>query len=176
MRAETDRAKLEALMTALGRAVHGPGRIYLAGGATAVWYGWRKTMVDLHLKPDPEPPGLFEALAELKERLDLNIELAAPDQFLPALPGWRDRSLWIAQHGPIQFYHYDPYAQALAKLHRRHERDLRDLEAMRSRGWIQPDRLRELFQQIEPDLIRHPDIDAPTLRRIVHEYCNRAAG
>jgi hypothetical protein len=55
MRAETDRAKLEALMTALGRAVHGPGRIYLAGGATAVWYGWRETMVDLHLKPDPEP-------------------------------------------------------------------------------------------------------------------------
>jgi hypothetical protein len=64
MRAETDRAKLEALMTALGRAVHGPGRIYLAGGATAVWYGWRQTTVDVDIKPDPEPPGLFEATRE----------------------------------------------------------------------------------------------------------------
>ncbi|MGA4642869.1 DUF6036 family nucleotidyltransferase [Limisphaera sp. 4302-co] len=174
MRAETDRAKLEAFVIALGRAVRGPGRIYLAGGATAVWYGWRQTTVDVDLKADPEPAGFYEALAELKDRLGLNVELAAPDQFLPPLPGWQDRSLWIAQHGPIQFYHYDPYAQALAKLHRRHQRDLQDIEAMRRHGWIQPQRLHELFRQIEPQLIRYPAVDIPTLRRIVEEYCRGA--
>ncbi len=39
------------------------GRIYLTGGATAVLYGWREMTININLKPDPEPPGLFEALA-----------------------------------------------------------------------------------------------------------------
>jgi hypothetical protein len=118
MRAETDKAKLEAFMTELGNHVHGPGQIYLAGGATALAYGWRATTIDIDLKPDPERPGLFEALALLKDELDINVKLAGPDQFIPAIPGWRERSLFIARHGQIDFFHYDPYGQALAKLQR----------------------------------------------------------
>lgn len=59
MRSETDRAKLEAFLKALGNGVRGEGRIYLAGGATALLYGWRAMTIDIDLKPDPEPPGLF---------------------------------------------------------------------------------------------------------------------
>ena len=66
MRAETDLAKLQAFMVALGKQVRGGGRIYLTGGATAVLHGWREMTIDIDLKPDPEPPGLFEALAEFK--------------------------------------------------------------------------------------------------------------
>jgi hypothetical protein len=51
MRAETNRAKLEAFMAALGKQVCGPGRIYLAGGATAVLHGWRDMTIDVDLKP-----------------------------------------------------------------------------------------------------------------------------
>ena len=83
MRSETNRLKLEAFMAALGKHVRGPGRIYLAGGATAVLHGWRDTTIDIDLKPDPEPPGLFEALGLLKEQLDINVELVGPDQFIP---------------------------------------------------------------------------------------------
>jgi hypothetical protein len=97
MRSETDKRKLQDFMVALGRRVHGPGRIYLTGGATALLHGWRRTTIDIDLKPDPEPPGLFEALAVLKDELDINVELAAPDQFIPALPGWRERSRLIGQ-------------------------------------------------------------------------------
>ena len=32
-----------------------------------------------------------------KDTLDVNVELAAPDQFIPALPGWRERSEFIAE-------------------------------------------------------------------------------
>ena len=67
MRAETDKAKVEAFMTALGRRVEGPGRIYFAGGATALLYGWRTSTIDIDLKADPEPPKFFEAIAILKE-------------------------------------------------------------------------------------------------------------
>src|ERR1035438_4952991 len=125
MRAETDLAKLKSFMIALGQQVRGGGRIYFTGGATAVLHGWRPMTIDIDLKPDPEPLGLFEALATLKDQLDINVELASPDQFIPAIPGWRERSLFIARHGWLEFFHYDPCGQALSKLERRHRSELR---------------------------------------------------
>lgn len=54
--------KLEALMSALGRSVKSPGRVYLTGGATALLHGWRPVTVEVVLKADPEPAGFFEAM------------------------------------------------------------------------------------------------------------------
>ena len=76
-------------MEAFGREATGPGRVYLTGGSTAVLEGWREATVDVDLKLDPEPAGAFEAIAHLKDTLDINVELAAPDQFVPPLPGWQ---------------------------------------------------------------------------------------
>jgi hypothetical protein len=171
MRTETDKKKLETFMAELGKRVRGEGRIYVAGGATALLYGWRATTIDVDLKPDPEPSGLFEALAVLKDELDINVELASPDQFIPAVPGWRERSLFIARHGKIEFFHYDPYGQALSKLQRRHDRDLVDARALVREGLIRVDRLREMFAQIEPELIRYPAIDPASFRAAVLEFC-----
>jgi hypothetical protein len=172
MRSETNKSKLEAFMVALGGRVRGEGDIFLVGGATAVLHDWRPMTIDIDIKPDPEPPGLFEALALLKNELDVNVELASPDQFIPAIPGWRERSLFIARHGRIRFFHYDPWGQALAKLQRRHERDLRDVAAMLEAGLIQKPRLWELFLQIEPQLIRYPAIDPAVFRMAVKEFCH----
>jgi hypothetical protein len=101
-------------MAALGARVYGMGRIYFAGGVTAVLYAWREMTIAIDLKPDAEPAGLFEAIALLKDELDINVELAGPDDFIPAVPGWRERSLVIARHGLVDFFHYDPYGQALS--------------------------------------------------------------
>ena len=159
-------------MAELGKRVRGEGRIYLTGGATALLYGWRATTIDVDLKPDPEPAGLFEALAGLKDQLDVNVELASPDHFIPVVPGWRERSLFIARHGKIEFFHYDPYGQALSKLQRRHDRDLVDVRALLREGLVRVDRLRESFAQIEPELIRYPAIDSASFRTAVLEFCN----
>jgi hypothetical protein len=170
MRAETTKAKLEAFMAALGDRVRGPGRIYLTGGATAVLYGWRAMTIDVDLKPDPEPPGLFEALATLKDELDINIELASPDHFIPPPPGWRERSIFIVRHGPLEFFHYDPYGQALSKLQRRHDRDLADVSALCRSGLIERQRLPEIFGLIKPQLIRYPAIDPASFEAAVMEF------
>ena len=167
MRAETDRAKIDAFMTALARRVKGPGRIYFTGGGTAVLHGWRDTTIDLDLKAEPEPSGFFEAIAALKDEMDLNIELASPDDFLPALPGWRDRSVFIGRHGELDFYHYDFYAQALSKIERGHARDLEDVQALLARQLVLPQRLLELFHAIEPALIRYPAVNPSFLRSAV---------
>ena len=172
MRSTADVAKIEAFMAALGKAVNGSGRVYLTGGATALLHGWRGATIDVDIKADPEPAGFFEAIAALKSTLDLNIELAAPDQFIPELPGWRERSRFIAKHGSIECHHYDLYSQALAKIERSHERDRADVAAMLDRQLIAKDRLWELFQAIEPVLIRYPAITASEFRHSVESVCS----
>ena len=91
----------------------------------------------------------------------MNIELAAPDDFIPALPGWRERSPFVVRHGVVDFHHYDFYAQALAKIERGHALDLQDVAAMRQRGLVEAGRLAAFFKAIEGDLLRFPEIDAP---------------
>lgn len=159
-------------MNALGQRVRGPGRIYLVGGATAVLHNWRPMTIDVDIKPEPEPAGLFEALATLKDELDINIELASPDQFIPPLPAWRERSIFIARYGPLEFFHYDLYGQALAKLQRGHPRDLTDVRAMRRDGLIENEKVRTLFQEIQPQLLRYPAIDPAKFREAVLEFCS----
>ncbi len=155
------------LMRRLGQAATGPGRIYLVGGSSAVLVGWRETTVDIDLKLDPEPEGVFEAIARAKESLNINVELAAPDDFIPPLPGWRERSPFIDRYGSVDYYHYDFYAQALAKLERGHELDWSDVREMGRRGLIRASRLVELYESVEAAMVRYPAIDPPSFRRKV---------
>ncbi len=104
--------------------------------------------------------------------IDINVELASPDQFIPAVPGWRERSLSIARHGQIEFFHYDPYGQTLSKLQRRHDRDIQDARSFLRDGLIDVARLLEMFEQIEPELIRYPAVDAASFRSAVLEFCD----
>ena len=75
--------------------------------------------------------------------------------------------------GPIEVHHFDFYSQALAKIDRGHERDLSDVEAMKTRGLIEPQRLQQFFHEIEPALIRYPAIDAAVFARKVHVLMER---
>ena len=163
-------------MAALGERVSGAGTVYLTGGATALLQGWRKATIDVDIKPDPEPPGLFEAIAALKDELDINVELASPDQFIPPIPGWRERSVFIASHGSISYYHYDPYGQALSKLQRGHERDLADVRSLVRDGWVDLDQLKMKFDAIEGSLSRYPAVDPPSFRRAVTQFVARERG
>jgi len=163
-RGSSDAAKVRQLMRRLGEEARGPGRVYLVGGASAVLIGWRETTLDVDLKLDPEPPGAFEAIARAKDALDINVELAAPDEFIPSLPDWQARSLFIARHGSVDFYHYDFYAQALAKIERGHDLDHRDVVAMHDLKLIDPGRLAGFLTSIEPGLLRYPAIDPRVFR------------
>ena len=98
------------------------------------------------------------------------IELAAPDQFLPPLPGWEDRSEFITREGRLDFRHYDYYAQALSKLERGHRQDIDDVAHMLSTKKIDPGKLMQLFGQIEPLLYRYPAVDPASLRHAVEEF------
>ncbi len=171
MRPPLDKPRLLRFLEEFGKDIAGNGVIYLTGGATALLHGWREMTIDVDLKADPEPEGFFESIARLKDSFPINIELAAPDQFVPTLPGWKERSIFIARHGGVDFYHYDPYGQALAKLDRRHARDLSDVESMHEAGLVKPRTLRDLFGQIEAELIRFPAIEITTLTSTINQWC-----
>jgi hypothetical protein len=169
MRRLVDAARVREFLRRLGRESREPVRVYLTGGATAVLLAWRESTIDIDLKIVPEADRLLRAIPALKEDLEVNVELAAPTDFIPPLPGWEDRSLFIACEGSIDFYHFDPYSQALAKLERGHAKDLEDVRALRQRGLVTPERALELFRRIEPELYRFPAIDPARFRRAVAE-------
>src|SRR6266705_3235314 len=127
MRQRVTPARLQQFMQALAAAARGPGKVYLTGGATALLLGFREQTIDIDIKLDPEPEGAFEAIAALKNRLDLNVELASPEDFIPAAADWRERSRHIASIGRLEFFHYDFALQALSKLERGHAQDLKDV-------------------------------------------------
>jgi len=87
---------------------------------------------------EPSNAPLLRALPDLKEDLEMNVELACPAHFIPELPGWQERNLFITQEGKLSFYHYDLYAQALAKIERGHALDVRGVEEMFRRALIEP--------------------------------------
>lgn len=167
MRERVTEPRLRAFMRALAREARGEGRVYLTGGACAVLLGWRESTLDVDLKIIPEHDHLLRAIPQLKESLNINVEQAAPDQFLPALPGWEERSPFIAREGLLSFHHYDFYAQALAKIERNHEIDRRDVRDMIAAGLVERATLLELFRAIEPELYRFTAIDPAAFKRRV---------
>jgi hypothetical protein len=114
----------------VGASARNPGACFITGGGSAVLVGWRESTIDVDLKFDPEPAGVFDAIPALKRALHINVELASPDDFLPPLAQWRERSRFNGRYGPMDAFHYDFVAQALSKLERGHAKDLLDVTEM----------------------------------------------
>jgi hypothetical protein len=156
-------------MRALGRAASVEARVYFTGGATAVLHGWRETTIDVDIKLIPDSDELLREIPKLKEELHLNVELAAPSDFIPLPAGWEERSPLIRREGKVSFHHFDPVAQALSKAERGHEQDIRDVQQMIASGLVDPADARAQFASIEPELYRFPAIDPASYRKSVEE-------
>jgi hypothetical protein len=169
MRELTDVGRVRELMKALGREARADARVYFTGGVSAVLLGWRPTTIDADIRIVPDRDEILRAIPPLKERLRINVELASPPDFVPELPGWADRSPFIAREGLVSFHHFDFYSQALAKIERGHAQDRADVSQMLADGLVEPRRMRELFTSAEAQLHRYPAVDAAGLRRALEE-------
>jgi hypothetical protein len=167
VRSISDPERIQRLLRELGRAAREPARVYLTGGAMAVLMGWRASTLDVDLVIVPDRDELLRAIERLKETLQVNVELASPAHFIPELPGWEERSIFLQREVTLDIYFYDPYAQALAKVERDHEVDRGDVREMIARGLVDPVRARALYDRIEPLLYKYPAIDARVFRRQV---------
>jgi hypothetical protein len=169
MRRPVDKDRIRRFMAALGAEVDGETRLYFTSGASAVLLGLRPSTNELDIKIEPESDRVFRALPRLEEELELDIEIASTDQFIPELPGWQERSLFISREGQLSFYHYDLPAQVLSKVQRGHWQDFSDVKRMLDGGHVDRAELRRRFEEIEPRLYRNPGIDRVAFRRSVEE-------
>lgn len=157
--------RIRRLLHALARRTRQPTTLYLTGGATAVLLGWRETTIDVDLKLVPDRDELLRAIRDLKDELQINIELASPDLFIPVRDDWQDSSLWETTEGSLSVRHFDLRAQALAKVERGHQRDLADVAAMLERELVSATDLWNYLDAIEAHLYRYPAIDPASFRR-----------
>lgn len=123
-------------------------RAFLVGGSTAILEAWRAASIDvgLHVSDDQ----LLRDIQRIKEQLDINVELVRPEDFVPPLGGTPRRHVFLERIRRVDWFHYDPYAQVLAKLARGFERDLEDARSFVAGGLVEPGRLVELVSRI-PD-------------------------
>lgn len=168
---QLNKKKLLLFLERLGGSARTPGRCYITGGTSAVMIGWRQTTIDVDLKFEPEPEGVFDAIPLLKRELQLNVELAAPDQFIPPLPSWQERSQFIDNFAKLEVYHYDFVSQALSKLSRGHERDLSDVRQMLKLRLVNKSQILQAFEEIKPLIKRYPALDEDVFSLAVNSFC-----
>ncbi len=148
MREELTRERLLEVVRELSRAAprRRTYRLFLVGGGTAVYLGWRRASIDVDFFSEQD--ALFVNVQQIKERLNVNVELARPEDFVPPLAGSEDRHVFIERVGPISLYHYDPYAQLLSKVVRGFQRDIDDASEFIKSGLVDGERFRSLVRDI----------------------------
>lgn len=171
MRGPLTRDRLHDLMREIARNAPRPAHynVYVVGGGTAVWFGWRDSTIDANLSADDD--AVFGSIQAIKERLQLNIEFARPEHFVPPLQGSDERHLLIETIGRVTFYHYDPYAQLLAKIVRGFRIDMIDAESFLASGMVDPVRFRELVADIpESAYARYPALSRAAILDAVEQF------
>jgi hypothetical protein len=174
MREEITKDSLVSLMKELGREAprRGSYRVYLVGGGTAVYLGWRQSSIDVDLCSDQE--AVFRNIQKIKERLNINIEFARPEDFVPPLRGTADRHVFVETIGKVTFYHYDPYAQLLSKVVRGFKRDLEDARRFIDSGMVDPKKFRSLVAAIPDSMYaRYPTLSRTAIDNAVESFLSQ---
>lgn len=171
MRENSDQKKVKAFMKALAERITAPVSVYFTGGATAVLLGTRASTIDVDVKFEPDAHEMYLAIRDLKETLHMNIELAAPDHFIPPLPWWKERNIFIEKINHVSYYHYDLYTQVLAKIERGWELDLKDARDFVKHS-VDMEQLMKLFYQVQEDFIKYPAVDPKKLEEKLNQFKN----
>src|SRR5262245_32668886 len=105
MRDEMTRDRLRALFREIARTAPPKGhfRVYLVGGGTAVYAGWRPSSIDADLFAEGE--AVFRDIQGIKERLNVSVEFVRPEHFVPALRGTGARHVFLETIGRVSYYH-----------------------------------------------------------------------
>jgi hypothetical protein len=172
MRDNSGKKKIEDFITEISKHVKVPLSVYFNGGATAVMFRLRETTIDVDLYFEPDEMQMYKAIQLLKEELNMNIELAAPHDFVAPLSQWRERSLFITTKNKINFFHYDLYSQIISKVQRGWKQDLSDAQGFLAQ--LESKLLIKLFKEAKPGFIKYPAVDVNQLEKklgqFIHEF------
>jgi hypothetical protein len=153
-REPVDRQRIERFLVELGKRFRRSGKVFLVGGTTMVYEGFRAQTLDIDLTFDVQAEDRSEfirTVRELKDELDINVEEVSPGDFIPLPAGYEHRAQFIGRYGQLDVFHFDPYSTALSKIERGTEEDFADVLALLRSGRIEADQLRSSFRFILRD-------------------------
>lgn len=148
-------SELKRFLRQLGHCYRHSGRVYLVGGSSLIIVTAKASTLDIDLQFDvpAEHHGEFiRCLREVSRRLQVPVEQASPDQFIPLPTGYQDRHQFIGRYGLLDVFHFDFYSIALSKLHRGNEKDFADVIQMVQNQLITLPKLRNYFHEVLPQL------------------------
>ncbi len=150
MRRSVDKTTIESFLQELGRTFHKPGRLYLVRGAALVHSGVRSGFTeDIDVQVNGANEGdLIVAIQKLIERLQINIEFAAPGDFMPLPSQWEAQARFVGRYGSIDVFYFDFYSIALSKIERGNNRDIADVKLLVQQGIITLDELDKAYQEV----------------------------
>ncbi len=104
MRQRVGRQEIEQFLIHVGRTRQ-PGRLYLTGGAALVHRGIRPGQtLDIDIQVTIDPTNLTTQIAQLKQKMNINIEFASPSDFIPLPAQWEARSEFIKRYGQVDVF------------------------------------------------------------------------
>ena len=148
MRQHVGRQDIEQFFVQLGR-IRLPGRLYLTGGAALVHKGIRPGQtLDIGIQITSDTANLTSQIAQIKQRLNMNIEFASPGDFIPLPAQWESRSEFIGRYGQIDMFYFDWYSLALSKMQRANRQDVIDVQLLVRHKTIVLNELDLLYQDV----------------------------
>jgi hypothetical protein len=158
MRQHVGQREIEQFLIEVGRTRR-PGRLYLTGGAALVHRGIRLGQtLDIDIQITIDPANLTTEIAQLKQKLNMNIEFASPGDFMPLPAQWEARSQFINRYNQVDAFYFDWYSIALSKTQRASRQDILDVQLLVRQGYVEVMELDQLCQDVL-NKISHPPYD-----------------
>ncbi len=158
MRPPVDKAQIENFLKNLGRTFRKPGRLYLVGGAALVHMGIRQgSTEDIDVQAFGENSGeMVNAIRQLVQQMNINVEGASPETFIPLPKQWMALSKFVGRYGAIDVFYFDFYSIALTKILRGNTRDINDVKLLVQKKVITLQELDAAYQEVFPEVGNPP--------------------
>jgi hypothetical protein len=156
MRQSVGRQEIEQFLIQVGRTRQ-PGRLYLTGGAALVHRGIRPGQtLDIDIQITIDPANLAAQIAQLKQKMNINVEFASPGDFIPLPSQWETRSAFIKRYDQVDAFYFDWYSIALSKMQRANRQDVVDVQLLTRQGFVDVAELDLLYQDVLNKIGRPP--------------------
>jgi hypothetical protein len=156
MRQNVGRQEIEQFLIQVGRTRQ-PGRLYLTGGAALVHRGIRPGQtLDIDIRITIDPANLAAQIAQLKQKMNINVEFASPGDFIPLPSQWETRSTFIKRYDQVDAFYLDWYSIALFKMQWANRQDVVDVQLLTRQGFVDVTELDLLDQDVLNKIGRPP--------------------
>jgi hypothetical protein len=155
MAAVTEQIIIEFL-TRLGATYQSPAILYLLGGSALCLLGSPRRTEDIDYTfalPEEQLKDLEATIQQLADEMELELELAPIDEFIPLPLDADKRHQSIGRYGNLRVYTYDPYSIALSKIARGFDADLEDILFLLNKDLIEMTQLEEFVTAAIPDAL-----------------------